>query len=860
MSSEKTTNLQLHKWQDSDYVLREEFNENFETLDTEIQSSNNRLDTVESTLNQRDIQSATLQRGTNLVSTDMASGVNVKKIEGHTLVNILGKDGSCESLTPFQISGTAELSSTKYWNGTTSIKLTSNGTGSTCFKDYQYALNTSKQYVLAFWVYVESYNSGSIYVGLGDVGTFELRYSALASGSKIGSWQLVHVKIPQSNTLVGNGFRLSIALSGTSTATAFFDAIRLYEVSSDLYNAIGTTYTTSSNPSLNDILPYVDSIQSLTHPYLIRKAKNLLPQEPYDYNEGTGTNSHNNIWENGKLAIRNGSTDVYGRGIWSDVIPNQAYTLSLHAEKANDDTSLRIMAGYSSSTNEIGYMNFSSGYGTFSFTPTQSPVLIRFLRNGATSSTSPVYAHDIMLNSGSIALPFEPQNEDMLLFETTLRSNPDHTVKDTLSIRDGKAHVTRKYESKVLDGSMDWKFGADYTGFKRVYVNDLVPTVDHKPLVSKSNGQILTVGNYSTEADSTSFNSNISGYFQLSISDTDSGWGETYTPSAAEIKAYFYGWKMTKSASGGQPYNGTGTKAWTKIGTDGIGSNGTLSLPTSMNDEGYTPYQLQYQLAIPYEEEVPMIGDLSFFDGDNQIELGEGLYMERATPVQSGNYYHINNDHDVTTKQGLLKYRAGKIIRILKDSKNATAEWSFLSDGSPYGNERVNIYHTNFDATATYTVVYTALDKYALTTHAQKADVEYSASHKSVLDQLVQHSTDQSMQVSQIKRDYAKKGSGQWLEPVLLNGWVVSDSTNKPKFKKDEFGVVHVTGQFKDGALQPSVCFVLPAGYRPVQEIRVPIVRNNDSSFSQMSIQPNGEARIHIGAPGTFAFHFSFMT
>src|SRR5690554_7411000 len=33
MSSEKTPNLQLHRWQPSDYVLRTEFNDNFAKID-----------------------------------------------------------------------------------------------------------------------------------------------------------------------------------------------------------------------------------------------------------------------------------------------------------------------------------------------------------------------------------------------------------------------------------------------------------------------------------------------------------------------------------------------------------------------------------------------------------------------------------------------------------------------------------------------------------------------------------------------------------------------------------------------------------------------------------------------------------
>src|SRR5690554_7903813 len=43
MSSEKTPNLQLHRWQPSDYVLRTEFNDNFAKIDDHAKQVTERL-------------------------------------------------------------------------------------------------------------------------------------------------------------------------------------------------------------------------------------------------------------------------------------------------------------------------------------------------------------------------------------------------------------------------------------------------------------------------------------------------------------------------------------------------------------------------------------------------------------------------------------------------------------------------------------------------------------------------------------------------------------------------------------------------------------------------------------------------
>lgn len=95
----------------------------------------------------------------------------------------------------------------------------------------------------------------------------------------MGSWQFVYVKIPTQNTLGGGGFRLLAgATTAGSTLAVYLDAIRLYEVDAATYSAIGTTYTASSSPSIDDILPFVetDSNGLLTSPYLLGSTGSYL--------------------------------------------------------------------------------------------------------------------------------------------------------------------------------------------------------------------------------------------------------------------------------------------------------------------------------------------------------------------------------------------------------------------------------------------------------------------------------------------------------------------------------------------------------------------------------------------------------
>jgi hypothetical protein len=173
--------------------------------------------------------------------------------------NILGSDGSCESLAPFTLVGATPpaLSSTQVKGDSNSIKISPVATNSYVFKDYTYQLDATKNYILAGWVYVESYTSGGLNIRLWDVGGFvSSRYGMTISTAIIGSWQFYYAKIPVANTLVGTGFRLQAGNNGTSTLVAYLDSIRLYELSATDYAAIGTTYTNATSPSIDDFIRY----------------------------------------------------------------------------------------------------------------------------------------------------------------------------------------------------------------------------------------------------------------------------------------------------------------------------------------------------------------------------------------------------------------------------------------------------------------------------------------------------------------------------------------------------------------------------------------------------------------------------
>lgn len=130
------------------------------------------------------------------------------------------------------------------------------------------------------------------------------------------------------------------------------------------------------------------------------------------------------------------------------------------------------------------------------------------------------------------------------------------TVADSHVMRTG-VKTKRISDWVSLTGGLSWSNDQDRIGYKKFLIvfNTIggVPVTRHPnkafkydttPLMDADNGidRIISWCFYS---------GGIANY--IGVSDTDSGMGENIVPSSAEIKAYFYGWKMC-NADGTAPY------------------------------------------------------------------------------------------------------------------------------------------------------------------------------------------------------------------------------------------------------------------------------------------------------------------
>lgn len=442
----------------------------------------------------------------------------------------------------------------------------------------------------------------------------------------------------------------------------------------------------------------------------------------------------------------------------------------------------------------------------------------------------------------------------MLALQTDLYADPVTGANaDSVFEQGGQYFKNKNYQRQVIDGLEGWTLSPiSITGAKRVEYNHNRNFTPVRQYGTKYDGRVLTRNNAPDTADNFIIASNIT---YIVIPNADSGWGDSYTPTADEIKAYFMGWIMydgslnggaaNPDTPSGNLYNGTGTKAWCRR-TNGVTrsfSNPTATLPTTLAPN-WTPYELVYQLATPTVEPISSEGQLTLLEGDNQVEVGTGIVLrERAKPVyESNGNYQINNNAlpgsnlSNMTEKILVVYR-GNVV----DSR-----FSFISFASSYGKQMAIVTEGLYDPNASYSVTYLMLDKSPVASFVGS----YAANEKTLLVDLVDSVQQNTARVSVLENKKAEKDNPTWIVPSLLNGWVSDSAVNLPAYYKDSLGVVRIRGNVKSGVVTAgTLLFKLPPGYRPSTVLRIAAYSNSVATgfgMTELIVSNTGEVLIGL--------------
>ncbi|WP_044480729.1 hypothetical protein [Paenibacillus antibioticophila] len=789
----------------------------------------------------------TLQPGLQVVHAEKDSRFKLGEIRGRTLVNLLGVAGGCENLGEWNLAGnqlpTLDTAKKKY--GSSSISLVRS------FPPVDsYIYRVVKLKPGAKYVAIQEINIAST---TGDQGALlsiqqpslgEVITNKSADMSKLNVWQPVFAKFT-GDSAIDNTINI-VAIVGWGTngdISVNVDGIRLYEISEAEYSALDNM--TAEEVGMK--YPFVSlGIVGVQSPYVIDTSGNLLPPF-YKWDELGNLVSITEPYS--ALLAPSASVAIFYVNV--PVIQGQTYTLDMGESTGFAAYILRDSAG-----NALYDSGLISGTKTFTVSTEGASYLQMIFGNGGPSSETLTFENP-MLSIGAEPQPFVPQRKSMLAFQTELHANPtDGSDPDILFEQNGEYKKLAKWRKVVLDGSLSWEIHSTGTGFKQLRVNRLSPNyVGGSKIVTKFNGDRLsntTVGMtlpdyvYNHPTDSTD-------NLYISVSSANSGWGDDYTPTQDEIRAYFNGWRMAANDNWGLPYPGTGVKAWGRINSTGglVPGSGTTVLPTALNTEGgYTPYQLLYRLAKETVEPVVTEGALTLSEGDNMVEVGTGIVLrERANPYYHApqNRYYINNLNFGTS---LLYFKSSSIIAVYKDSTD-DATWHV--DATPGGGANlVQAYVDtwNYDQAAAYSVTYIKLD----TSPIQPLVGTLAANEKAQISDLTAGVTEALQRVSVVEQKKAEKDAPGWITPTLLNGWV-SHSANFPKaqYYKDSNGVVCIRGFVKDGTTS-GVLFVLPEGYRPDLWLAWPVTSYDGTNVAPgtVNIKSNGEIQIAVNVKNTW--------
>ncbi|MED0672463.1 hypothetical protein P4S95_20040 [Aneurinibacillus aneurinilyticus] len=720
-----------------------------------LQDHDQQLTVIEDEMGEAAPIPATLKPGIQTITADRTTPFNVSSIKGRTLVNLLGRDGNCEDASKWNgWQASLALDSAKAI-GSNAIKVTSTAANAyfNIYKDKAVlSLKAGKHYV----VLAEARN-GTVTGQLGISFNPSVSSKQLLKTSDSTTFKTVCSKLAPT---VDNQVNIEVGTTATAIGQYFYvDAIRLYEITAAEYAALDTM----TPEQIVTKYPYVDDVKPVRNPYAIRYGKNLLP--PF-----TEWNLlyHSEVIDTYTVKVKLDGNTTGDPHIFVNVIPGQTYTLSVASiTKTNTNDKPRISYNFVNADGTLRAPEYGVDNKPIQITVPNDVAKVKFYLNNNGLISTNIFEKP-MLNIGSTALPFEPQNNDYVFYDVSLHSNVDGTVRDELFYRDGQPRKLEQFRDVVLDGSFISKLTlisvASPSGYKSIRwnANGLINAASKTGLnmCTKYDGTILKPWQSNEVPDEIWVNDS-STEFYLTVPNKDSGWGENYTPSLADIQAYFNGWKMYDNVTHANPYPGTGTRAWVKLSKMvngkfvgiGDGVDATNTLPTSLADGGYTPYRLIYQLAQPVEVPVTSEGKITLHEGTNVLEVDTGVVIREAVtkiPKTSDNYYTINSIESTLEFTNPLSYRLSKFIDVYKGI-NTDKKWSLTNKYFPYGNYRAAIPEHKYDPNASYSVTYLALDRYAFTAPLIDVQGEYAKTVAGILALEAKNAADVETRVSVVE-------------------------------------------------------------------------------------------------------------
>ncbi len=821
--------------------------------DTVTEQDMNRIEAGLGDLHERlDVDSyeqLTLKPGLQIINAKKNSPFQLTGLKGRTLLNLSGSDWTpTKNITRFiNYQSTLSIDNNKSVTSGNALKITAAVANSIADGFGKNAVNliSGKKYIALGHLYNETGQSMKLVIQ-----NTAIESPVTTSKNK---WEFVYVSFAAGGN-VSNAYPIARLTASAVGNAGYADALRLYEISDTEYAALSTM----TSEQIAATYPYVDSLSPVRNPYMIAYGENLLPTLQ-EWTNTEGTPSINN-----RYSVDVSSTNKMIHNSVA-VVPGATYMLSA----VSSGSTGRIFVY---NTNGAVALADSTGSGSISVTfkvPVGVNVVeVRLLGTG----TTPVNLSNVMLNVGSTAKSFKPREDTMLALQTDLYANPvTGTNADEVFEKEGQYSKLSKWKKILLDDNLPWELFTSLNGMKIVKVDASTfnATLDDTSsyFAVKHDGSILDYKTSSDRKDQIQLNNATEGKrLFVSISATDSGWGDSYTPTSNEINAYFLGWKMYDGTNNNLPYS-SGTKYW-RMSTinlnDASTSNGTaVSVVPNNIVSGYTPYQLVYQLAKPLIEPIISDGAISLSQGNNQIEVGAGIIVRESVKPELGKIginadrlgYNINNPN--TSSISLTKNKIDRFLNIFKN--NRRDQWTYYDKNLTANGAIAQKEYIEYDQTAVYSVTYMMLNKSPLTSFVGKLFVN----ENTLLNKLIKLESELDTRLSVVENKKADKDSASWIQPTFQSNWSPFTTGYTNGYKKIAGTNMVVFHFCLYGGLTSisTILFRFPENYRPKQNvIFTGFSRSGDSSVlatTAFEIRSTGYALVGTGVPQNGAYMVS---
>lgn len=633
--------------------------------------------------------SEVLERGTNEINTPVKTLCSVAGLEGRTIINHV----------PLFDSGVWSL----HGNATVTAPnvLTLNVTGPA--QDSYVTINVKEN--TQYTIYGECNPSLAFTVWTGDGKT------ALKGSNTPTTYTFT---VPPGHTSI----KIYLGPSGVSNGVYTFKNIALYE---------GTA-----------ALPFVANMQGITNPTIENIRDNLIPA--FNMGGDVYTPGWLNVGAINAVNVDATSTSGMHMRVLVPVVPGTKYTFActrkaqvkISTNKGSHWGADQLTTLFEESTVQEGNMNC-----TFTVPADAYFILILF-----THPTNGFVAYPRMVK-GATPAAYKPQIREALTVKTTL-----HTGESLKVDAAGQLVKTKKYETVNLDGSNALTYSLYHAqtvpNGKLINIKGVAKFFSDKEnlWVVKYNGTLLNIGKHTEIVDAVGSWAEQDNLY-VSIANTESGWGASYSPTPAEIQAYFMGWRMYDGQKNTNPYT-TGKKYWHAlwdIPATGFPQVGTDILPTVQvtPNQWWQPYKLMYLQKTPETQGVSTAGSLTLDESENLLIVNEGrIVQEVVAPYNdpSTGVTYINAQNTELAAKSWLNHHTSNLLAVYANGKH-DPRWSF---GAATHNSKTYAYAFTtqpIDPTVVYTVDYLPQYPYKVSAPTNAVTVEYADKLGGVIQSLV---------------------------------------------------------------------------------------------------------------------------